>query len=229
MTGDFGEDASPPDAGEDGCDPAKDDTRSCYDADVTTLGVGLCHAGFQVCEAERWSSCRNQVLPAPETCNGTDDDCDGMSDDGVPTGECGTCFRDADQNCKGVGCDPFDLGGAAGVTVDESGSLVPIEANGTCWTTFAGDCSDGWSLLRMEGEIPDDDRIDVYARSIIFFEYEDAIPWEPVGAFEGGEEALDLGPRTDNLEIRLDFIGSAGDGRVVRTLTASRCTASCTL
>jgi hypothetical protein len=32
-----------------------------------------------------WGTCAGEVLPAPETCNGMDDDCNGLPDDGLST------------------------------------------------------------------------------------------------------------------------------------------------
>jgi len=44
-----------------------------------------------------------QTLPAPEVCNGADDDCDGDVDDGVASA-CGDCSESCAASCAGAGC-----------------------------------------------------------------------------------------------------------------------------
>jgi len=84
------------------------ETRSCYTGSSTTKGVGACKAGTETCVAGKWSgTCTGEVLPAAETCNSKDDDCDGSTDEG---GVCGNCTPGATMACytgatktKGVG------------------------------------------------------------------------------------------------------------------------------
>jgi MYXO-CTERM domain-containing protein len=77
---------------DDDCDGRIDDglTRSCYTGPAGTAGRGVCRAGTQTCATGRWGSCAGQVLPRTETCNRTDDDCDGRVDDGVCVMDAGT-------------------------------------------------------------------------------------------------------------------------------------------
>jgi MYXO-CTERM domain-containing protein len=81
---------------DDDCDGVVDGmTRACYTGPANTEGVGTCRSGSQVCtaavgsNAPAWGACTGQSLPTNEICNGLDDDCDGMIDDGVmgPNGE----------------------------------------------------------------------------------------------------------------------------------------------
>lgn len=67
---------------DDGCDCNPGETQPCYDGPAGTEGVGLCTGGTQDCVDHRWGPCTGQVLPAPETCDGQDEDCNGMIDDG---------------------------------------------------------------------------------------------------------------------------------------------------
>lgn len=95
---------SDPDAiAPDGCAPT-----ACYSGPAGTEGVGACRAGTVLCGAGP-RVCAGEVLPLPmERCNGIDDDCDGMEDDGLPRVTCGigecrvsapTCVRGAPGVC----------------------------------------------------------------------------------------------------------------------------------
>ena len=74
------------------CDGQADEhvpPRSCYTGPAGTQVKGLCRTGLQACINGQWSNeCKGEVRPAPETCNGKDDDCDGQTDEGVSG--CGT-------------------------------------------------------------------------------------------------------------------------------------------
>jgi len=56
--------------------------RSCYSAAPTTLNVGKCVGGTQVCENGRFGPCVGAVAPQAESCANSqaDDDCDGVVD-----------------------------------------------------------------------------------------------------------------------------------------------------
>jgi hypothetical protein len=81
-------------------------TRGCS---ATSL-YGTC-AGHEACLAGGWGQC-SAPLPAPEACNGLDDDCNGRIDDGLEPRPCSrsaggwTCH--GTETCRGVdgwGCD----------------------------------------------------------------------------------------------------------------------------
>ncbi|TPW08139.1 MAG: putative inner membrane protein translocase component YidC, partial [Acidimicrobiaceae bacterium] len=75
-------------------------------------GVGRCAAGTFTCsglEFGEWGECTGSVIPDPEVCNGTDDDCDGETDErwAVGSNRCGFCdgteVCDAmDNDCDGA-------------------------------------------------------------------------------------------------------------------------------
>ena len=103
------------------CKPGS--TINCYTGPDGTENVGVCHAGTATClrDGSGFGTCAGQVLPQPETCNGFDDDCDGVVDNGFdlssdPT-NCGTC---------GTVC-----GGANGDTCS-NGTCVCIEGYTQC-------------------------------------------------------------------------------------------------
>jgi hypothetical protein len=70
---------------DDDCDGRIDNgvTRACYMGPAGTAGRGICRQGTETCAAGRFGACMGQVLPRAESCNGLDDDCDGVVDEGV--------------------------------------------------------------------------------------------------------------------------------------------------
>jgi hypothetical protein len=61
-------------------------TESCYSGGVSTRNTGICHDGTQTCTGTL-GACTGEVDPMPtENCfNNTDDDCDGLINNGCPT------------------------------------------------------------------------------------------------------------------------------------------------
>jgi hypothetical protein len=96
-------------------------TEACYDGPDSTASVGRCAAGTTSCNAGYFTSCVGQQLPAEETCNGEDDDCDGVVDN-----ISGTCDLDAG---------PPDDG--------QPGDGPPPDANPDGQVDLAAPCTDG--------------------------------------------------------------------------------------
>jgi len=64
---------------------------ACYSGSEGTLLVGICAPGIMTCDTGAWGNynddddfipfyCKDEITPQEETCNGLDDDCDGVVD-----------------------------------------------------------------------------------------------------------------------------------------------------
>jgi len=78
------------------CDPNEsvDNRRACG-----TPRPGICRLGLEVCR-DGFYVCEGQVEPLDEVCNGDDDDCDGLIDEGL-LNACGFC-DDSEEICDGL-------------------------------------------------------------------------------------------------------------------------------
>ncbi|MCA9546863.1 MAG: thrombospondin type 3 repeat-containing protein, partial [Myxococcales bacterium] len=92
---------------DDDCDGDVDElTRPCWEGDPAVEGVGICAAGYQRCAQGVWqATCREQVVPRDEACNGADDDCDGTVDEGFPDADGDLVADCVDPDYDGDGVD----------------------------------------------------------------------------------------------------------------------------
>ena len=103
------------------CNGLDDDCDGSVDDSLTDVGVscgtnlGNCTAGTAICDSTPGSAtfgtllCEGSTAPGVETCNGEDDDCDGVFD-GIAVIPTVVCTTDAD--CSGsASCLPLETGG----------------------------------------------------------------------------------------------------------------------
>ena len=76
------------------CDGRNPEHCACVSGQVQPCGSdsGECRLGTQTCVAGAWGACEDEVGPSDERCDGLDNDCDDMVDEGVTT----TFYRDED-------------------------------------------------------------------------------------------------------------------------------------
>ena len=101
--------------------------QSCYDGPAGTAGVGRCTAGTRTCASGAWGACAGEVVPASESCNGTDDDCNHVVDDGAPCAARQVCDGGACTDCPAhcAAC----LGAAACITCDAGWAGITCGTN----------------------------------------------------------------------------------------------------
>jgi hypothetical protein len=96
-------------------DDRPDDPCECTDGATRACGgaAGECRAGSQTCAEGHWGDCTGAVMPTAETCNGKDDDCNGVNDD---TGASEMC-NGVDDDCDGHVDEGLGVGDACVVGV----------------------------------------------------------------------------------------------------------------
>lgn len=159
------------------CDGAIDEElfRACYSGPSGTEGVGLCKEGTSTCSQGSWSSCENDVLPANETCDGYDNNCNGAIDENCPS--CDDSIlngEETDIDCGGPSCPDCGVGFDCSTNSDctsgvctnqtcqasacsdgvQNGTETDIDCGGSCIgcslgqnCTFGSDCTSGICLI----------------------------------------------------------------------------------
>jgi streptogramin lyase len=121
------------------------------------------------CPNRRWSECFGEVAPAFESCNGLDEDCDGLVDEGVLS-PCGGCNPECTGGVWGPPVADFEADGDVDVTAagELTLRLVAHESH-TVWVANTGETTlskiDAVSALeiaryRVAGESPERVAID---------------------------------------------------------------------
>ena len=107
---------------DDDCNGVPDDVGNdfCYTGPEETRGVGTCRQGRPSCGNGGTVLCGGEVLPTAEVCNGKDDDCDQLTDEG-----CDEVCRPFTELCDGK---DNDCDGQ----VDEGCLMCPMPGNEIC-------------------------------------------------------------------------------------------------
>ena len=132
------------------CDGTIDEglQRRCYDGPAGTQGRGACTDGVQNCVNGNWDACAEQVIPAAETCNGLDEDCDGATDE-IVSQSCGEAPNEGAGECAAAlqACDEGEWGecGEATEPVDEVCDGRDNDCDGTNDEDFPDSDGDGFA------------------------------------------------------------------------------------
>jgi hypothetical protein len=145
---------------------------ACYEGPDGSLGVGVCKAGTRACFNGVYTPCLGQVLPMVQTCDGLDDDCNGLIDDIVVdagilgnykgelwtchTGQLGVCdygtyqCTDGGNGDGGVGCVALNapmLETCSGMDLNCNGVIDDgVDGGGCAIPNVLGECAKGQNL-----------------------------------------------------------------------------------
>ncbi|MBI5534229.1 MAG: hypothetical protein HY898_16010 [Deltaproteobacteria bacterium] len=143
---------------DDGCGCTAGKTQPCFIGEVQHAGIGACVMGSQKCttnghgenEVNLWGTCAGSGMAKAETCNGKDDDCDGVVDNGCACQDgqekdCSTACGAGKQACVAGAWKACD---APAPQAEVCGDGIDQDCNGAD-EACPGSCTDG---VQNQGE-----------------------------------------------------------------------------
>jgi hypothetical protein len=112
------------------CDGRSNEGCACSDGEADRPcppRPGVCNPGAQKCQGGRWSDCLGGDVGPPEICNGRDDNCDGVADEGFGIGQ--SCLVET-AGCRRYGTTVCAPDGATVVCDATIADVRPETCNG---------------------------------------------------------------------------------------------------